>query len=72
MAALTEKNEQLSYKVEGLMRRRGDPSNFDSKVIYGKADKLLAKTRLIDEVNELVMQTYKKMSLVTDGGLKTV
>ena len=60
MKALEEKNAILKKKLEKILSE-SNLSFLDMKNVFGKADKMLTKTRLIDEFNEIIRHLERKM-----------
>ncbi|CDW71095.1 UNKNOWN [Stylonychia lemnae] len=62
--SLEDKNFHLSEKIYKLQQKQ-NLSFLDLKKVFGPADKILVKTRLIDEINEAINKLMKKMRKLT-------
>jgi hypothetical protein len=63
-AAIEDKNKQLVKKLEELMQGRTGLSVMDFKIQFGKADREMARGRLLQEVAQL-----RREEVVGDKGL---
>lgn len=61
ITALDSKNTLLTDKLNNLLNKK-NISILDSNLMYGKADKKLARTRLIDEINEAIFNLNKTVT----------